>query len=238
MPRLFFKLERTLNGPYDGQVNTGSVATGGGWAGSIYTFESINADGYFEMDRDIFNALDVNDIRYDVNVSPASTIDPDYETSANPVATDRLIIAKYTGSESQPLMNDLKVFRSSEMLFIVAEALAFEDDFAGVANLLKNLRDARFGSDQASLTLNSRQDALGAILDEKQIEFVYEGHRYRDLKRIGTAAGRGVQRNSIDCEFQSGACNLAANDFRFTLPIPVSEINANPGIGEQQNPGY
>ena len=235
---IIFKLERTANGPYDGQVNTGSVATGGGWAGSIYTFESINADGYFEMDRDVFNALDPSDIRYDVNVSPASVIDPNYETSINPIATDRLIIAKYPGSENQPLMNDLKVFRSSEMLFIVAESLAFEDDYDAVAALLKDLRDARFGSAQPLLSLNSRQEALGAILDEKRIEFVFEGHRYRDLKRVGVEANRGIERNTTDCEFQSGACTLPASDFRFTLPIPIVEINANPGIGSQQNPGY
>ena len=25
---------------------------------------------------------------------------------------------------------------------------------------------------------------------------------------------------------------------KITLPIPIIEINANPGIAEQQNPGY
>jgi hypothetical protein len=235
---VIFKLERALNDPYDGQVNTGSVATGGGWAGSIYTFESVTAPAYFEMDRDIFNALDPNDVRYDVNVSTASIIDENYETSANPRGTDDLRIAKYTGSESQPLMNDLKVLRSSEMLFIIAESLAYEGDFGGVATLLKQLRDARFGSPQTLLSLGNRQLALEAILEEKQIEFVFEGHRYRDLKRVGPDANVGIERNVIDCEFQSGACSLSASDFRFTLPIPIVELNANPGLGAEQNPGY
>lgn len=233
-----FKLQRTRNDGYDGQVNTGSVATGGGWAGSIYTFESILADAYFEMDRGLFNALDPADVRFDVNVSPASVIDPDYQTSVNPRATDQIIIAKYPGSEDQPLMNDIKFFRSSEMLFIAAEAQAYQDNFPAVANLLKQIRDARFGSPQTALTLNSRQEALAAILDEKRLEFCFEGHRFRDLKRIGVDANRGVDRDPTDCNFQSGACTLDADDFRFTLPIPIVEINANPGIGAEQNPGY
>ena len=235
-----FQLERTRNDNFDGQVNTGSVATGGGWAGSIYTFESIAAPGYFEMDRSLFNAIDPSDIRFDVMVSPASTIDPDYQLDPETsFGTDQLIIAKYPGSEGQPLMNDLKVFRSSEMLFIIAESqVILNNNFGIAATLIKQLRDARLGADTAMPNFNSVQTALAGILDEKRLEFAFEGHRYRDLKRIGTMANRGVSRDETDCNRQSGACTLAANDFRFTLPIPIVEINANPAIGDQQNPGY
>ena len=248
---VIFKLERTRNDNHDGQVSTGSIDTRrftadtdanpyAGWVGSVYTFESIQAAGYFEMDRSLYNAFEPNDVRLEVNVSPASSIDPDYMD--NPDAsfgTDQIIISKYPGSEAQPLMNDLKVFRSSEMLFIMAEAqVRLNNNLSAAANLLKELRDIRLGADTPLLSFNSAQEALGAILDEKRLEFAFEGHRYRDLKRIGTLANRGVDRDETDCNRQSGACTLPASDFRFTLPIPISEINANPPIGEQQNPGY
>jgi hypothetical protein len=237
---IIFKLERTVNDDYDRQVSTGSVNTGGGWAGSVFAFVSATLEGspYFEMDRSVFDALDINDIRYDVMVSPSSIISDDYVNDPAPITNDILVIQKYFGSEGKPLMNDLKVFRSSEMLLILAEAKAAQNEVSEAARLIKQLRDARFGSAQALPVYGSQQEAFGAILDERKIELAFEGHRFKDLKRLGLAANRGVDRDPIACELQSGACKLSASDFRFTLPIPIVEINANPGISAQQNPGY
>ncbi|WP_386127635.1 RagB/SusD family nutrient uptake outer membrane protein [Winogradskyella litorisediminis] len=235
---IIFKLQRVRNGPFDRQGATGSV-NAGGWPGAVYTFADILSDAYFEMDRKTFNMIDPNDIRYTVNVSPASVIDPTYMTNPNAFSTDKIIPAKYPGSEQQPLMNDLKVFRSSEMLLIAAEArVGANNDLTGAAQLIKQLRDARFGSAQPLPVYASAQEAYGAILDERRIELLFEGHRFRDLKRLGVAGNRGVDRDLTDCTRQGGACTLPADDFRFTLPIPLSEINANPGIGAEQNPGY
>ncbi|WP_299128315.1 RagB/SusD family nutrient uptake outer membrane protein [uncultured Winogradskyella sp.] len=238
---IIWKLERTLNDAYDGQGATGSVFAGG-WAGARFAFGSATLDGspYFEMDRSVFDLLDPADIRFTVNVAPTSVISNDYLNDPDPVNNDILVIQKYIGSEGQPLMNDLKVFRSSEMLLIAAEARAAgpAQDLAGAAALIKQLRDARFGTDQPLDVYNSQQEAFQAILQERKIELCYEGHRYKDLKRLGPDANVGVDRDPIACEIQSGACELPATDFRFTLPIPIVEINANPGIAAQQNPGY
>jgi len=237
---IILKLERTATDSYDTQVATGSVNTGGGWAGSIFAFVSATLSGspYFEMDRSIYDALDINDIRYDVNVAPTSIISADYANDPNPLTNDVLIIQKYQGSEGTPLMNDLKVFRSSEMLLILAEAKAAQNDLDGAEVLIKQLRDARFGTAQSTPSYDSQQEAFGAILDERKIELAFEGHRFKDLKRLGVAGNRGVERDPIACQIQSGACTLDSDDFRFTLPIPLVEINANPGISAQQNPGY
>lgn len=240
---IIWKMERVRNGPFDGQGATGSVSAGG-WAGARFAFVSATLAGspYFEMDRSIFDALTPDspgdDVRYDVMVSPTSIISADYTNDPDPVNNDVLVIQKYPGSDGQPLMNDLKVFRSSEMLLIAAEARAYQNNTTGAASLIKQLRDARFGSAQALPSYGSSADAIGAVLDERKVELAYEGHRYKDLKRSGVAGNRGVDRDPIACTIQSGACTLAASDFRFTLPIPIVEINANPAIGNQQNPGY
>jgi hypothetical protein len=65
----------------------------------------------------------------------------------------------------------------------------------------------------------------------------FEGFRYKDLKRLGERANQGVLKDAVDCEF-NGACSLSASDIRFTMPLPIVEFNANPGLREQQNPGY
>jgi len=240
---IIFKMQRVRNGPFDGQGATGSVSAGG-WAGARFAFVSATLAGspYFEMDRSVFDALTPDDpgadVRYDVMVAPTSIISADYTNDPDPVNNDILVIQKYPGSDGQPLMNDLKVFRSSEMLLIAAEARAYQNNTSGAANLIKQLRDARFGTAQPLPSYGSSAEAIGAVLDERKVELAYEGHRYKDLKRSGVAGNRGVDRDPIACNIQSGACTLPASDFRFTLPIPIVEINANPGIGEQQNPGY
>ena len=236
---IIFKLERTLNDSFDGQGATGSV-NAGGWAGARFAFVDATLAGspYFEMDRGLFNLMDPLDIRFDVNVAPSSVINPDFENDPDPVNTDILVIQKYPGSEGQPLMNDLKVFRSSEMLLILAEARAAQNDLSGAADLIAQLRTARFGSAQAAPSFGSQAEAFAGILDERRVELSFEGHRYKDLKRLGASAGRGIERNMIDCSLQGNACTLPSTDFRFSLPIPVVEINGNPGIAAEQNPGY
>lgn len=234
---VIFKLERTNNDNYDDQGNTGSPEAGG-WAGSCFAFVDATLAGspFFEMGRSLFNRLDPADVRYQVNVAPSSLIDPDYEINQDP-ARDILVIQKYPGSEGQPLMNDLKIFRVSEMYLIRAEAAVAQGNLGQAASILKRLRDARFGADTPLPGLDNETQGYAAILNERRLELCFEGHRYLDLKRMGTRAGQGVLKDAVDCAF-NGACTLAADDYRFTLPLPIVEFNGNPGLREQQNPGY
>ncbi|MEO9512583.1 MAG: RagB/SusD family nutrient uptake outer membrane protein [Flavobacteriaceae bacterium] len=239
---IIFKLERTLSDNYNGQGSTGS-GFAGGWAGANFAFidATITGSPYFEMGRSVFNLINSEDIRFDVNIDGTSIISDDYQNAADYRNEDILVISKYPGSEGQPLMNDLKVFRSSEMLFIRAEAAASTGNINGNTNstaaYIKQLRDARFGEDQSLPSYASQTEAFGAILDERRIELVFEGHRYKDLKRLGALGNRGISRDPLDCEV-NGACSLEVSDYRFTNPIPIIELTPNTVIDEQQNPGY
>jgi hypothetical protein len=240
---VIFKLARTLNDSYDGQGATGSPFAGG-WAGANFAFVDATIDGspYFEMGRTLFNLLadDTTDIRYDVNVGDDAIINEAYPdvTQDDWYETDIIPITKYPGVEGvQPLMNDLKVFRVSEMYLIRAEAAAANGDLAGAANFIKQVRDARFGAEQPAPVFTSQQEAFAGVLEERRVELAFEGHRWLDLKRLGAEANAQIDRDPLDCEI-TGACTLPVDDYRFTLPIPLVEINANPVIAEQQNPGY
>ncbi len=237
---VIFKLDRNDGDSYDGQGVTGS-GTAGGWAGANFAFvdATITGSPYYEMGRTLFNLLDPADVRFQVNVGADSQINTAYPNVSNEefFNTDILVIYKYPGHDGVPLMNDLKVFRVSEMYLIRAEAAAASGDLAGAANYIKQIRDARFGTPQPAPSFGSAQAAFAGILDERRIELCFEGHRWLDLKRLGTGANRGVDRDPLDC-FITGACTLSADDYRFTLPIPLVEINANNVIAGQQNPGY
>lgn len=223
---VIFKLERTIGDSYDRQGSTGTAAAGG-WAGANFAFVNGTIDGspYFEMSNSLFNLLNPGDVRYDVNVNNTSDI-----------GNNILVIGKYPGSEGQPLMNDLKIFRASEMMLIRAEAAAEAGNLANAAGFIDQLTDARFGIDGTAPTYASQQEAFTDILNERRMELAYEGHRWVDLKRLGQKAGiPGIIRDPADCEV-NGACALPIDDYRFTGPIPLVELDANPNI--QQNQSY
>lgn len=229
-----FKLARVVNGPKDGQGTQG-----GGWIGSLYAFVNASAAGgpFMEMSRSVFNIMEGStDVRLSRNLNIAeSTIDPGYASNPGFINSDQLLIFKYPGTALKALVNDLKEFRSAEMLLIRAEAAADANQLGMAATFVDQLRDARFGSDGLAPVYNNQTEAFGGILDERRLEFLFEGHRYIDLKRLGDRGGRTLDRDATECGF-IGACTLSNTDFRFTLPIPIIEITGNPTI--LQNPGY
>ncbi len=231
---VIFSLERARNDSYDGQGTAG-----GGWAGSLFAFIDATAGGgpFMEISRSTFNMMNgTTDIRLPRSVNlTESLIDPGYATNDNFLNDDVLLVFKYPGSNGQPLMNDLKEFRSAEMLLIRAEAAADANQLGNAATFVKQLRDARFGSAQPLPVYTDQTEAFGDILDERRLEFLFEGHRWVDLKRLGDRGNRAIDRDDKECSILSG-CSLPSNDFRFTLPIPLSETSAN--TSAEQNPGY
>ncbi len=223
---IIFKLERAVGDPYDGQGATGS-AFAGGWAGANFAFVNPTVDGspYFVASSQLFALMPDGDIRREVYIDESAA--PDYAV---------LPVGKYPGSGGQPLLNDLKIFRSADMLMIRAEAAAANSDFAAVTTYIDQLRDARFGTDVATPAVTTQANAFAAILEQRRIEFAFEGHRYRDLKRLGPKAGVNIDRPDGECT-NFGLCDISSDDFRFTLPIPLFELDANSAI-TTQNPGY
>jgi hypothetical protein len=226
---VIFSLERSIGDSYDGQGTAG-----GGWAGSLYAFIDATEQGgpFMEMSRSVYNILaGTSDVRLSRSLNVGeSIIDPGYETNDNFINDDVLLVYKYPGG-TQPLLNDLKVFRSTEMHMILAEFAADEGDYAQVGALVNALRGLRTAS---ALDIPTNEaDAFGMILDERRIEFLFEGHRWVDLKRLGDRGNRAMDRDSRECSFLAD-CTLSNSDFRYTLPIPVSELTANDVV---QNPG-
>jgi hypothetical protein len=125
------------------------------------------------------------------------------------------------------------------MYFIHAEAQAAQGDLSGAAATLKVLNDARFGTETVAQSFSTLTDALAYIVEQRRIEFAFEGDRYFTLKRLGPAAGKDAVKDAVDCDLAKIAnCSLSSSDYRFTLPIPLIEFNGNPGMRSQQNPGY
>ena len=205
---------------------------------------TITGSPFFEVDRTLFNLVsEGNDVRKFIITDPTALILEDYTDPSIDYATyidqDVLPVAKYSGNGQQNFLNDVKVFRYSEMVFIKAEYFANAGQFGDAIAQLNLVRKARHNN-QNSYALNPTDFntatlTWGAIMDERRAELAFEGHRYIDVKRLGVKANKGLQRDPRDCEF-NGFCTLPATDHRFTLPIPQDELAANPNI--IQNPGY
>lgn len=207
---------------------------------------------YYEISRALFNKLATNDTRYRTLVSPVSTIDPAYATSADVRNSDKLLINKHGGTLSGTTTwaqtadngnnNDIKIMRIAEMYMIKAEARTAAGDLTGAATAVKSLLDRRYNAVQPLPTYANATAAWKGILDERRKEFAFEGYRFIDIKRLGTLANSGIDRDPAD--YQSATANypggnpanLPLTSYKWALPIPASETNVNSAI--QQNPGY
>src|SRR5699024_3918250 len=103
---------------------------------------------------------------------------------------------------------------------------------------IQELIDNRFDpSDVPTITFSNKTEALKEILKQRRIELAYEGFRFFDIKRFRDALNIGISRNPVDCaSYDADNCDLPKDSYKFTLPIPQIELNANSII--QQNPGY
>lgn len=231
-----------------------------GWASIRPT---VAGSPFYEVSRSLHNLLNPTnapaatlsttnpDVRANVIIAPSSLIDPNYLNSSDVRNTDRIVINKHggttTGSNSWAVTaananhNDIKIMRLSEMYLIRAEA-SVASNLAGAAASIKSIRDARFGTSQPLPVYATAQQAWADILNERRIELAYEGHRFIDVKRLGTLANMGLDRHPAD--YSSGTANypganpsnMPLNSYKWALPIPQVELNVNGAI--QQNSGY
>jgi len=123
-------------------------------------------------------------------------------------------------------ISDTKVIRLSEMYLIAAEASLPADETSAktYVNYITSRRNA------SAITSTGAQ-LFEDIINERRKELAFEGDRYLDLMRLK----RDVVRSN---NYPSSARNIPYSNSRRILPIPQAEIDANPAIKGQQNPGY
>ncbi|MBK0381561.1 RagB/SusD family nutrient uptake outer membrane protein [Pedobacter sp. SD-b] len=126
---------------------------------------------------------------------------------------------------------DLKVIRISEMYLIRAEAYAklTSPNVLLGAQDLNTVRKNRI-TGYTDQIYTDKDVLLADVIEERLKELAFEGQRFFDLKRNNLPVNRSTN------DAAPSYLNLAANSYRFVLPIPSSEILANPNI--VQNSGY
>lgn len=134
-----------------------------------------------------------------------------------------------------------KVFRLSEMYLIAAEAGSYCNVEGGSKYLQEFKKNRHINYDAEGQF--SQKALLENAIAERSLELIGEGTRLSDLRRWGKEFTRNIDYSNINPGVNSvilptANVHYAADDRRFVWPIPSTEIENNPQLVGQQNPGY
>lgn len=178
-----------------------------------------NAQGWQIPTQYLYDSYDADDRRRSVTFIT--------EAAGNPI---RPYIQKYWDRQAEPTgnesSNDFPVIRYADVLLMYAEAnneLGNSDVAHEYINKVR--KRARFDGttylntvpDYAGLSAEQMRDA---ILEERKLEFVAEGHRWFDLVRM----------NKLSVEVPKAKPGVNPSADQVLFPIPQREIDLNPGL--------
>ena len=129
--------------------------------------------------------------------------------------------SSFTGDHS-----DTKVIRMSEMYLIAAEA-SYPSNTADALKYVNEVTSRR----GATAIASSGSALLEDIITERRKELAFEGERYLDMQRLQ----RNIARSK---NYPAAALSIDFTNYRRIMPIPQGELDANPSIKLQQNPGW
>jgi len=131
---------------------------------------------------------------------------------------------------------NIKVIRLSEMYLIAAEA-AFSQptpDKVKASTYLNAIRKRA----PALVASTSETVTLDMIVNEKSKEFFAEGQRYFDMIRLNRTITFNDDFIKPAVIITHRTISIDRTFYKAILPIPKSELDANPAIASQQNSGY
>ena len=122
--------------------------------------------------------------------------------------------------------NNVVVFRLAEMYLIRAEARAQLENVTGLNSAQTDINILRTRAGAPTIAAVSKSQMLRLIEEERRYELAFEGHRWYDLVRTGRAQTVMI---AFSVNWRS--------DYE-VWPIPQREIQNNPALVGNQNPGY
>ncbi len=165
----------------------------------------------------------------------------DYYKVANGDTTVRaVVLRKFVGSinttNNRVYDSDIPVYRYADVLLLLAEiANKKGEDPSGYIN---DIRKRAYGPTFPVYTNGTFEENELAILKERDKEFVWEGKRWYDLRRMQNAAGKPLAFAAAANYPATAPVLLETETHKLLWPIDVNTLNADPLLKDQQNPGY
>lgn len=181
--------------------------------------------GGFYIAHDLFYSTPSSDFRFQHFSTGGTVIDS--------VA----LVVKYGNQPNNPNAAQVRYdcFTMEEVLFNRAEAnlRKASPDIAKAMADVEAIRKERFtaANYRALPTPASVQEALTLVLKERKLEFIGQGLRWFDIKRLGIQ----IEHRMIRTDGKT-AIILQPNDKRTALQIPLQAIVGNPLLENQLNP--
>ncbi|MDR1552769.1 MAG: RagB/SusD family nutrient uptake outer membrane protein [Prevotellaceae bacterium] len=202
------------------------------------------ASGWFIASKPFLDNVlgeDTDDVRwgvmdYDEKSSTRRGACYKYSGAVNKTSTGSSATFVGDGKATASAVN-VKVIRLSEIYLIAAEA-AFSKSSPDKLKSAEYLQEIRkrapnlVAADENNITLDM-------ILNEKGKELFAEGQRYFDMIRLNKSITfDDASIESGDVVIPTRALTIDRTFHKAILPISLGEMNANPAIKDQQNPGY
>ena len=193
-------------------------------------------EGYADLiaTQSFINMLgsDPDDVRNGILIAPQTNEDLIEQYGKTPV-----FVNKFPKANGDVRLNSLPMMRLSEVYLIAAEAaakLGISDKAATYLNVI-HLR-----ANPAASPVSQADATLARISIERRKELVGEGQRFFDAMRNNETVVRYTNQNDMQLHYIliPESQKFDRTYFRTLLPIPVSEVNVNPNLRGQQNPGY
>jgi hypothetical protein len=180
-----------------------------------YMYQKTGYGDYLPS-KDLLNLIDENDVRKTTFVLDPELVGQYGEYRVNKFPS----IGEDNGTDNIP------VIRLSEVYLNRAEARAKSGNDAGAQDDLNMIRQKRLST--APDVTATGQALLDEIAIERRVELCFEGHRIFDITRH--------KQNLVRVDCTAPVSTVTYPDYRFILPIPLVEMDANPNM--VQNPGY
>lgn len=146
------------------------------------------------------------------------------------------------------------VMRHAEVLLNLAEAYARRNDAGDLTlalNYLNQVRNRALANPATqaytAASFPDNTSLINAILLERRIEFCCEGRRWPDLHRLMLDIPAKLSNSNPPASAFTlgtpysgpyGVVSVPYANYKFLWPIPQIEINANPTLAAEQNPGW
>lgn len=166
--------------------------------------------GDVQATEDLYNAHDPNDIRLDLYAVADEAGDGNL---------DYRMVGKYTDFNTGT--DNVPVIRYPEVVLNYAEALAATSNEPDALVELTKITDNRNAPAYATGSIEN-------VWNERRIELAFEGHGFLDLVRTG--------RDILEVNPNQNRGTITAGSYKFALPIPGDEMDANSSM--VQNLGY
>ncbi|WP_282113115.1 RagB/SusD family nutrient uptake outer membrane protein [Maribacter stanieri] len=216
---------------------------GGGWSVAVPTLE-------------VYTTWDAGDYRRAVSMDDEVSIGgtvvdyTQFDISGHEFAKNNPYVAKYTRfpgpfarANARATSHNYSMIRYAEVLLIAAEAAVELGDNATALNYINQVRArARMGGETqtgAGVPVTFEPSAVPAdltgtvtiddILEERRLEFAFEGIRWYDIAR------RKIGNEVFGASGLEGEKPFFSED-DYLLPLPEDELERNPNL--TQNPGY